>query len=77
MNYTNEQRRLANEMADALQDRKSISQYLHFAATEDETFLREMLAYVLSKPDAVITTSRAALFRHIITSNAKSKGFRA
>jgi len=76
MNHTLQQQQFANEMAEALNDRKSISQYLRLATMEDEAFLRETLMHVLSLPDHKITTSRAALFYHIVTSNAKSQGLR-
>ena len=57
---------LAYEIADALNDRKSIDQHIGYAHRFSEEFLREQLEYVLSKPAGEIEKSRAAYFVYLV-----------
>lgn len=73
MSYTLEQLALGNEIANKLNDRKSLSQFLKYTEICNHDFLRQTLNDVLSIPDSKITTSRAALFNHIIKTDAQFK----
>ena len=59
--------RLANEIADTLNDKDALQLYLQFTRKYKEAFLRKMLARVMSIPDNKIRRSRGALFTFLIT----------
>jgi len=59
--------RLANEIADTLNDKDALQLYLQFSRKYKEAFLRKILARVMSIPDNKIRRSRGALFTFLIT----------
>lgn len=60
--------KLAYEIADILNDRKSIDWHIECARKFSETFLREKLSYVLSKQNI---KNRAAYYNRLIQLHAK------
>lgn len=70
-NYAPQEIRLANEIADALNDRGSLSLFLHFAQKYKEEHLRKILQKVLSVPDEKIKKTRGALFTFLVTQYAE------
>jgi len=60
--------RLAYEIADMLNDRKSIDWHIECAMKYSESFLREKVNYVLSKPGI---KNRAAYYNRLIQLHAK------
>lgn len=62
---------LAYEIADALNDKKSLEWHLSLVQKYSEEFLREQLQIVMSTPDHKITRSRAAYFNHLVTNHGK------
>ena len=64
--YTPEERRLANEIADTLNDKNSIVLHLQYARKYKETFLRRILNQVMSVAEDKIKKSRAALYTFLI-----------
>jgi hypothetical protein len=69
--YTPYEIRLANEIADALQDRGSITMHLQYARRYKEEFLRQVLQKVLSLDESKIRKSRAALYTFLINQGNK------
>lgn len=59
---------LAYELADMLNDRKSIDWHIECAEKFSESFLREKVQYVLSKPNI---KNRAAYYNRLIQLHAK------
>lgn len=59
--------RLANEIADTLNDKEALQLYLQFTRRYKEGFLRKVLARVMSIPENKIRRSRGALFTFLIT----------
>ena len=66
MYYTQKQLRLAHEIAEALNDKESISLFLAYTQKYDEEFLRKKLLRVMSVPQHKIWKSRAALFVNLV-----------
>lgn len=64
--YTIQQRALAEELAERLHDRNSLSLYLMFTQQYTEAHLRDVLERVLSIPDEKIKRTRGALFTYLI-----------
>lgn len=64
--YTLKEHALAEELADRLHDRNSISLYLMFTKRYTEAHLREVLEKVMSIPDNKIKRTRGALFTYLI-----------
>ena len=60
--------KLAYEIADMLNDRKSIDWHIECARKYSESFLREKVQYVLSKQNI---TNRAAYYNRLIQLHAK------
>lgn len=65
--YTPQEIKLADELADALNDKASLSFYLAATKKHNHRYLRNVLAHVLAIPNYAITKSRGALFNHIIS----------
>jgi DNA-binding Lrp family transcriptional regulator len=62
---------LALDMAQALNDLKSLPLYLKYAQTLPESLIRETLSWIKQVPDKNIKRSRAALFNFIIKKHVK------
>lgn len=67
--YTPQEIKLAHELADALDDRVSLSFYLASTKKHSHRILRAALQHVLALPEESIRKSRGALFNHIINTN--------
>ena len=70
-NYDPYERKLANEIADSLNDRDSITMHLQYVRKYKEEFLRKHLNHVMSLPDSSIKKSRAALYTFLINQAVK------
>lgn len=57
---------LANDLAEALNDRSHYTIYLSYAKQYSESFLRRVLAETKMTPDKKIKKSRAALFNYLV-----------
>jgi biotin operon repressor len=57
---------LASDLADALNDHKSLALYISYARRFSESLLRQTLGEVREIPEEQIRKSRAALFNHLI-----------
>lgn len=64
--YSSYEIKLANEIADALKDRDSITMHLLYVRKYKEEFLRKILSKVLSIDESKIRRSRAALYTFLI-----------
>ena len=64
--YDPYERKLANEIADTLKDRDSITMHLIYVRKYKEEFLRKILNKVMALPDDKIRKSRAALYTFLI-----------
>ena len=69
--------KLANEIADTLNDRDSLAMHLQFARKYQEEFLRKILARVMSIPDSKIRKSRGALFTALVKQADTNGGSRS
>lgn len=74
--YAPQEVRLANEIADTLQDRGSLQLFLHFAEKYKEEHLRTILEKVMSIPERKIKKTRGALFTYLVSQyeNGNSRG---
>lgn len=72
MNYTQQEIKLANEIASTLDDMDSVQLHLMYAATYQETYLRKVLAKVMAIPEHKIKKTRGALFTFLISQNGGS-----
>ena len=72
--YTPEERKLANEIADVLKDWDSINLHLKYVRRYKEEFLRRILGKVMSIDERDIRKSRAALYTFLISQN-ESHGY--
>lgn len=68
--------RLANEIADTLNDRGSLQLFLHFAEKYKEEHLLKILEKVMSIPERKIKKTRGALFTYLVSQyeNDNSRG---
>ena len=66
---TQQQRKLALELANALNDMDSLTLHLGFAEKYSEDFLRKTLAKVMAIPEENIRKTRGALFTHLVNNN--------
>lgn len=57
---------LACDLAEALNDRQTLSIYLLYAKRYPENLLRKILGEVMEIPDQQIKKSRAALFHYLV-----------
>jgi hypothetical protein len=58
--------RLANEIADQLNDRGSLQLFLNFSRKYREDHLRKILEKVMSIPERQIKKTRGALFTYLV-----------
>jgi hypothetical protein len=65
--YTPNEIQLAHELAESLDDRKSLGFYLQCAQKYPKDYLLATLTHVLTLPDHSVRTTRARLFTTIIT----------
>ncbi len=65
------QEKLAQELADALNDHDSIQFYRDCALKYSEDFLRKKLQKTLSVPEDQIRKTRGALFTYLIRDHAR------
>ena len=63
--------KLANEIADTLKDRDSITLHLQYVRKYKEEFLRKTLAKVMSLDETKIRKNRAALYTFLINQSSK------
>ncbi|MEO6520603.1 MAG: hypothetical protein ABIN91_02925 [Mucilaginibacter sp.] len=68
--FTPNQITLAHQLADSLEDRKSLSFYLTCAQKYPRDYLLATLTHVMTLPDHSVRTTRARLFTNIITKSA-------
>jgi hypothetical protein len=69
--YDPYERKLANEIADTLHDRDSLTMHLQYVRKYKEEFLRRILNKVMSLPQSSIKKSRAALYTFLINQSVK------
>lgn len=69
--YTHAEIKLANEIADTLKDRDSITMHLQYVRKYKEAFLRRILNKVMALPDDKIRKNRAALYTFLINQGTK------
>jgi len=62
---------LAYELADALNDKKSMEFYFVLVEKYSEEFLRDKLQIVMATAEEKITRSRAAYFNYLVTKHGK------
>lgn len=67
--YEPEELRLANEIADQLNDRGSLHLFLNFSRKYREEHLRKILEKVMSIPERQIKKTRGALFTYLVHQN--------
>jgi zona occludens toxin (predicted ATPase) len=70
--YHPDEIRLANEIAETLQDREALPLYLRYCTTYTEAFLRKMLARVMSIEESKIRKTRGALFTFLVSQHGKT-----
>jgi hypothetical protein len=70
-NYDPYEIKLANEIADTLKDRDSITLHLQYVRKYKEEFLRKTLAKVMSLDESKIRKNRAALYTFLINQSSK------
>ena len=70
--YDPYERKLANEIADTLNDRDSITLHLQYVRRYKEDYLRKILNKVMSLPESSIRKSRAALYTFLINQAGKN-----
>lgn len=68
--YSPQEVRLANEIAEALDDHTSLALFLHFAQKYKEEHLLKLLDKVLSVPEHKIKKTRGALFTFLVAQHA-------
>ena len=68
--YDPHERKLANEIADTLKDRDSITMHLMYVRKYQEEFLRRILNKVMALPENKIRKSRAALYTFLINQSS-------
>lgn len=68
-NYEPQEIRLANEIADELNDRGSLHLFLNFSRKYREDYLRKILEKVMSIPERQIKKTRGALFTYLVHQN--------
>ena len=70
--YSPSEKKLANEIADTLKDRDSITMHLQYVRKYQEEFLRRILNKVMALPSDKIRKSRAALYTFLINQSASN-----
>lgn len=66
--------KLANEIAETLDDRDSLALHLQYVRKYKEEFLRKVLNKVMSLPEEKIRKTRAALYVYLINQGARHGG---
>ena len=69
-NYDQHEIKLANEIADTLKDRDSITMHLQYVRKYKEEFLRRILNKEMVLPESKIRKSRAALYTFLINQSS-------
>jgi len=69
--YTDNEIKLAREIAYTLHDEDSIILFLQFARKYTETHIREVLQKVMAIDESKIKKNRAALFTYLMKQNGK------
>jgi len=64
--YEPQEIRLANEIAATLKDPDALPLYLQYSRKYQETFLRKLLARVMSVEESKIRRTRGALFTFLV-----------
>jgi len=67
--FTPNEVQLAHEIAEALDDRKSLAFYLTCAQKYPKQYLLATLTHVCALPDYAVKTTRARLFTNIVTNS--------
>lgn len=75
MNYEPHEMRLANEIAETLQDREALPLFLGYTRKYKEEHLRKILAKVMSIPDTQIRKSRGALFTYLMSNSHANSNY--
>lgn len=70
--YTPEEKKLANHLAETLKDRDALQYYLSLTKRFNETYLRELLAKVMSIEPSKIRKTRGALFTWLANQHGRS-----
>lgn len=65
-NYEPHEIRLANELAETLKDRDALQYYLSLTRKYHESYLRQVLAKVMSIDESQIRKTRGALFTYLV-----------
>lgn len=65
--YADHEIRLANEIAETLQDRDALPLYLSYTRKYQESFLRRILLKVMSIEATKIRKTRGALFTYLVS----------
>jgi hypothetical protein len=66
IDYDQYEIKLANEIADTLNNRDALPLFLQYARKYQEGFLRKILARVMSIPESKIRRTRGALFTFLV-----------
>jgi hypothetical protein len=66
MNYQPHEIKLAHELAETLNDRDSLKYYLQLTQKYHESYLRQILAKVMSIDESEIRKTRGALFTYLV-----------
>ena len=72
-NYTNEEKKLAKEFADVLDDQHSLGMHLSYVHQYEEWSLREQLQIALNVPDNQVRTTRARYYNFLVRANGIHK----
>ena len=70
--YADHEIRLANEIAETLQDRDALPLYLSYTRKYQESFLRRILLKVMSIEATKIRKTRGALFTYLVSQHESS-----
>ncbi len=73
MNISQADEAFAIELAEALDDMKSLLTYQRFVSRYSKSFLREILETVVKTPKEKIKNSRGAYFTFLVTQRAHSQ----
>ena len=74
--YTQEELRLAREIAETLNDLDSLPQHLKLVRKYNESYLRKKLAIAMGYKDHNVTVNRAAIYMGLIKNSEKYGGAR-
>ena len=72
--YTQQETRLANEIAATLNDKDAITLYLQYSRKYKEEFLRKLLNRVMAIDSSKIKRSRGALFTFLVNQSENNGG---